>query len=226
MSKYSCIVTLDGNIGAGKSTILEYMRNSYDVDINVEPVDAWQPFLTDLYENKPSSCFNMQVRVWLDRCMLSDVIATKLMGGPLDATPDQTQTLIMERSPLFQRNVFIPANKKTTPGPNSITDIQYAMLQDMYDKTDALWSPDCYIYLRSDPRKCRERIGKRARQSEDAISLEYLQTLHDLHEATLTSATSEGKHIVCVDVEGKTVAEIGDEVWVGVIERAHMYKLD
>jgi len=192
------IVTIDGNIGAGKSTIMSYIHMKYGVNTDTEPIHIWQPFLDDLYGNKPNASFNMQVRVWFDRCLID--------------LPLNEEVVLMERSPYFQRNVFIPTNVET----GSITNIQYHMLQDMYNRTDNMWFPTTYIYLHSEPDKCIERIAKRARNSEDAITEQYLRRLHELNEEAYINGLAEGKPIKCIYVEGKTIEEIGDEVWLAM----------
>ena len=191
------VITIDGNIGAGKTSIMSYVNSKYSLPIDTEPIDIWQPFLNDLYASKPNASFNMQVRVWLDRCLIQ---------------PPKESTII-ERSPLFQRGVFIEANKAS----DSISDIQYTLLQEMYDRIDRIWKPECYIYLRSDPTACSRRIALRARESEDAIPDEYLQKLHYLHEETYDNAILAAKNVEVVNVEGKTIQEIGEEVW-GIIK--------
>ena len=185
------IVSIDGNIGAGKSSILAYINKKYDIVIDSEPIDVWQPFLNDLYGNKPCASFNMQIRVWLDRCLTN---------------PSSNKTTITERSPLFQRKIFIEANKKN----GGISDIQYKMLQEMYDRTDAMWRPSKYVYLRSNPESCLKRIAHRARTSEEAIPYDYLKNLHDLHEECYETASTQ---INVIEVEGKTIEEIGEELW-------------
>lgn len=82
----------------------------------------------------------------------------------------------------------------------------------MYNKSMMLWSPQAYIYLRSDPAQCHERIMRRARPSEESISLDYLKKLHDYHERSYMLAASHGIPIICIHVENKTVKEIADEV--------------
>jgi len=188
------IITIDGNIGAGKSSVMEYIHSKYRIPINVEPINVWQPFLEDLYGNKEAACFNMQVRVWLDRCDIT--------------LPVPTHNQLTERSPYFQRGVFIKVAKSN----DSISENQYNMLNEMYDRTDAKWEPICYVYLRSNPDNCVARVQKRSRSSEDAISAEYLHQLHTLHEETYDRATSQCKNVIRVDVENKTIAQIGDEV--------------
>jgi len=190
------VFTIDGNIGAGKSTILEYLHTQYGIPIDLEPVDKWQPFLEEIYYNG-QGIFQFQIQVWLDRCYIQ---------------PKSKNNLIMERSPYFQRNVFIPANYDN--GKLSLRE--FNTLQEMYERSGKLWSPSGYIYLRSNPVKCTERIKVRSRTSEEAISEEYIQKLHTLHENAYFYAASQGIPIICIDVEGKQVAQIAREVWIAL----------
>lgn len=187
------IFTIDANIGAGKTTLLTYLHNHYRMPIDLEPVAKWQPYLEQLYRTKKGA-FEFQVRVWLDRCWIQQ-------------RPNMAP-IVMERSPYFQSNVFLPANLDA----GTFTQQEYQMLQEMYAKSMMLWSPHAYIYLRSDPLKCHERIQKRARPSEEVISCEYLKKLHDYHERSYMLAASQGIPIICIHVENKTVKEIADEV--------------
>lgn len=187
------IFTIDANIGAGKSTVLTYLHNHYRLPIDLEPVAKWQPYLDDLYRYKRGA-FEFQVRVWLDRCWIQQ-------------RPNMAP-MVMERSPFFQSNVFLPSGLDA----GTITLQEYQMLQEMYHKSMMLWSPQAYIYLRSDPDKCHERISKRGRQSEEAITPEYLRKLHDYHERSYMLAASQGIPIICIHVEHKTVKQIADEI--------------
>lgn len=187
------IFTLDANIGAGKSSVLTYLHNAYRIPIDLEPVAKWQPYLENMYHNKKGA-FEFQVRVWLDRCWIQQ-------------RPNMAP-IIMERSPYFQSSVFLPTNIDY----GNITIQEYQMLQEMYHKSMTMWTPHAYIYLRSDPEKCHERVAKRARPSEEVISIDYLKKLHDYHERAYMIAASQGTPIICIHVEGKTVKEIGDEV--------------
>ena len=118
----------------------------------------------------------------------------------------------MERSPYFQSNVFIPANVAT--GKLSVRE--YHMLQEMYVQSARLWAPQGYIYLRSDPSKCAERIHLRDRPAEDGITMTYLQRLHALHEQAYFRAVTMGIPVICIDVEGKSIPHIAAEVYVAL----------
>ncbi len=187
------IFTIDANIGAGKSTALSYLHNQYRIPIDLEPVAKWQPYLEDIYLRQKGA-FEFQVRIWLDRCWIQQ-------------RPNMAP-IVMERSPFFQSNVFLPANLDS----GGFTLQEYQMLQEMYQKSMLLWSPHAYIYLRSDPDKCHERISKRARPSEDTISIEYLRKLHDYHERAYMIAASQGIPVICIHVENKSIKQVADEI--------------
>lgn len=183
-------VSIDGNIGAGKSTVLEYINKNTGLAVDLEQVDKWQPYLERLYKHG-DGVFELQVRVWLDRCFPKNI----------------GTTVLVERSPLFQMGVFVPVNVKA----EKFTHDQIELLKDMYS-IPQLMTPDVYIYLRSDPVKCSERINHRGRKSEDNISIGYLQELHTLHEVTYVEALAEKKRIGVVNIESKSVATIAAEV--------------
>lgn len=187
------IFTIDANIGAGKTTVMEYLHKHYRIPIDPEPVQRWMPYLEDMYRNDKGA-FDFQVRVWLDRCWVQQ-------------RPNMSP-IVMERSPYFQRNVFVPVNVDN----KRLSEKELNMINDMYSLSMSMWSPQGFIYLRSDPAKCKERINRRSRNSEDTISLEYLENLHKYHESAYMNGVSQGIPIIVVDVEGKTVPEVANEV--------------
>jgi len=190
----SRIFTVDANIGAGKTTVMEYLHKHYRIPIDPEPVQKWIPYLEEMYkENK--GAFDFQVRVWLDRCWVQQ-------------RPNMAP-IIMERSPYFQSNVFVPVNVDN----KRLTQHELQMIQEMYARSMAMWSPQGYVYLRSDPTKCHARIAHRGRDSESAIPLEYLESLHKYHEEAYRAGVSQGLPIIVIDVEGKTVETIAEEVY-------------
>ena len=46
-------------------------------------------------------------------------------------------------------------------------------------------TPDAYIYLKTDPKVCFQRISKRSRNEENGIPLEYLRKLSEKHDGWL-----------------------------------------
>jgi deoxyadenosine/deoxycytidine kinase len=120
--------------------------------------------------------------------------------------------ILMERSPHFIKNVFI----KSAVELKMISEKEQDILLDIHKNTDKMWSPHSYIYLRSKPDNCCKKIKKRNRASEKNITFEYIKMLNDLHEETfhqyISSSYNDNVKMTCIDVDGKTVVEIGNEI--------------
>lgn len=198
------IITIDGNISSGKSTLLNYIHKNNKIAIDLEPVEKWDLHLKKLYDTDiKSSSYNFQIKVWLDRCWIQEKSDNILM--------------LMERSPYFIKNVFVENAKND----KSITEEEYNTLQSLYKKTDNLWEPSGYIYLRSDPVQCYERCIKRGRESEKNITLEYITEIHNLHEEKYLKAINDNMNIIVIDIENKSISDIANE-----ITNNYIYKLN
>ncbi len=184
------IITIDGNIGSGKTSVLNYLHKTHKIAIDLEPVESWNTYLTKFYEEK-LDVFKFQIRIWLDRCWIQE--------------KSDKSTVLMERSPMFIKNTFI----RTAKDLEMITEKEYDILMDIYRKTDSLWSSNKYIYLRSSPENCYRRIKKRNRLSEKTITQEYIQMLHDYHEAL---ALDKDLNIIVINVDDKSIADVAAEI--------------
>lgn len=187
------IITIDGNIGCGKSSVLNYLHKIYKIPVDLEPVENWSTFLSNMYENK-ADVFKFQIKIWLDRCWVQE-------------KSDKT-VVLMERSPYFIKNTFI----QTALEQHMITENELNILHDLHSKTDYLWLNNKYIYLRSNPENCYKRIKKRNRPSEKHITSEYIETLHKSHEDTYHKALADNMQIHIINVDDKTIAEIASEI--------------
>jgi deoxyadenosine/deoxycytidine kinase len=187
------IYTIDGNIGCGKTTILNYLHKHKNIQIDLEPIDKWKPFLDNVYLNK-TGYFNMQIKVWLDRAWIQD--------------KETNSIIFMERSPYFIRNTF---NKNDFIN-NNINEDEYNVINEMYQMTDKIWKSNFYIYLRSSPKKCLERIKLRSRDNEININENYLMSIHDLHEEAYLQLLETNKNVILIDIENKTIEEIIKEI--------------
>ena len=188
------IITIDGNIGSCKTSILNYFHKNHKLAVDLEPVDSWNEYLQKLYECDKESSYNFQIKVWLDRCWIQEKSDNVLV--------------LMERSPYFIKNVFIEKAFED----KTITKEQYDILQNLHKKTEGLWKPNGYIYLNSRPELCLQRILKRGRHSEKNIKLEYVKRIHDLHTEKLTEALQKNMNILIIDIENKSISEICNEI--------------
>lgn len=186
------IITIDGNIGCYKTSILNYFHKNYKTAIDAEPVDSWNEYLNNIY-NSTNSTYNFQIRVWMDRCWIQE---------------KSNAIILMERSPYFIKKVFVEKARED----KTITEDEYNNILMLHTTTDDLWHPDAYIYLRSDPEICLSRINKRGREAEKNIKLEYIQRIHELHEKNYEEAVKNNKNIIVIDVENKSVSDICSEI--------------
>ena len=190
------LITIDGNIGCGKTGVLNYLHKSYRYPIDLEPVDNWQEDLNLIYNdmNNNNNLFNFQVKIWLDRCWIQNNI--------------DSEFVLVERSPAFIKNIFI----KYAYDNNIISKDQNDILEYLHNKTNHIWKDNVYIYLRSNPESCMTRIKKRNRKSEDKIKLEYLNDINNLHNEYYDKLKSQNINIHIIDVENKNINMIANEV--------------
>ena len=65
-----------------------------------------------------------------------------------------------------------------------MTSLEWRLYQEWFNWLIGSYAiiPDGFIYLRTDPQVCYERLLKRNRAEEVGVSLEYLELLHQKHE--------------------------------------------
>jgi deoxyadenosine/deoxycytidine kinase len=185
------IITIDGNIGAGKTSILNYLHTNYNINVDLEPIDKWKQYLDNIYFEKKNH-FKFLIRIWLDRSWIQE--------------KNKSSLVIMERSPYFIRNTF----NKFTYDSELINNNENNIINELYDKTDIIWKSNYFIYLRSSPEKCLDKIYKRGRVNEMEITLEYLKNIHEYHEKAFDNL--EDKKIV-INVDDKSIEDIGQEIY-------------
>lgn len=151
------IITIGGNIGCGKSTLLENLRNK-GKEVIPEAVDKWGSWLDLFYSDMKRFGFGFQMKVLFDF---------------IDAPPPGA---ITERSPLDALYIFA----KTLFHSETLSHMEYNLFNDYVHKIG--WKPDYYIYLRTDPIVCFERIHIRSREAENGVTFEYVKTIHEMYE--------------------------------------------
>jgi deoxyadenosine/deoxycytidine kinase len=175
MSKISLI----GSIGSGKTTLLELYSNTID------PIQtAYEPFLNNLdnYYNGNISAFEFQLYVITKLCERNRTY--------------NKNDVLMERNIEDAVEIFtnvLTENKKITPAQQLII---YILFQNTIDKR---LKSNFFIYLRTDPQVCFERINQRGRGCEKNITIEYLTQLHEHYERyTDELATTYGTNKIII----------------------------
>lgn len=167
------IVSIEGNIGCGKSTMLNKLRHLAETRLSqnkmkvlTEPVDEWAALLDRSYNDPSRWCFTVNVKV----------LMSLKEWFPQDPSAAR-QMFITERSPLCSRFVFAAVHK--TAG--TMDALEGALFEEVCEKT-GIWNPDAVIYVRTDPEVCYERLRLRDRACEKTLTFDYLTLLHDQHE--------------------------------------------
>jgi deoxyadenosine/deoxycytidine kinase/ribonuclease HI len=183
----SNIITIDGNIGSGKSTLynkLQYhYRNNNDICFVPEPVDEWKnivdnnntPILTNLYKDTKKYAFRFQMMAYISRLNLLR-----------NARKQKYKLIISERCVQTDRNVFA---KMLYDGGNIEHD-EYLIYNKWFDEFLDELNIAGIIYIKADPEICEDRVKKRGRAGE-IIPLKYLQKCHEYHEEWLNKENNK-----------------------------------
>jgi deoxyadenosine/deoxycytidine kinase len=195
-SDLNMIVVLDGNIGAGKSSMLSYLRDKHDpsnLHCSLEPVALWRnvggtDLLTECYAHKENSYFQAQ----------SYIMSTM---AELYSNKDENVSLnIFERSIFSTHKIFTQHFLNN----NFLSKTEFHILEqqfELYVKTTP--TPDVFIYLRCDPDTCLERIAHRGGlESGGTVSLEYLKNIHKLYDNFYLGANNRISRVIIVDSSG------------------------
>jgi deoxyadenosine/deoxycytidine kinase len=167
---------VEGNIGAGKSTFLQILKQYLNVQVMLEPHEQWQNIgngynLLDLFYKDPKRwAYSFQSYAFVSRIALQNAYTR--------TNPYAVQ--ILERSVFSDRYCFA-FNAYELGYMNAlewkIYQEWFAWLVDTY-----VTKPDGFIYLRTNPSVCYNRLKKRSRDEEATVSREYIEKIHEKHE--------------------------------------------
>lgn len=186
------IVSIEGNIGSGKSTLLENLKNYYCNNSNViflrEPVDDWEKIkdlqgntmLKKFYSDQIKYSFAFQMMAYISRLkILRDTI--KFIKQNNTELNGSKYIIITERSLFTDKHVFA----KMLHDQGKIEDVCYQIYLNWFEEFTIDFPINYSVYVKTDPKKCYERIHKRAREGEEVIPLDYLNDCHKYHEEFL-----------------------------------------
>ena len=174
------IISIEGNIGAGKSTIIENIEKILGheyIEYNEEPVKEWincqgVNILEKYYTNPSKYAF----------CFQSVVMSSRMRKQR-----QQAKTLkIVERSPLS--DLCFAKLCKESDFFDDAESRSYISIVDKTFESEINARPDCILYLRCDPKICSFRMNKRGRKEEKEVPLDYLESLHNEHEKLINVA--------------------------------------
>lgn len=171
-------ILLEGNIGAGKSTVGQALKASGLFDFIEEPVDEWKAG----FGSNMLDVFYRDMKRWAFTFQIVTFVTRKKTWSEILPLTDRDR-VILERSIFTDRYVFAPLLHRR----GAIDDNEWQVYCRLWEFTVAHSdvTPDCILYLRTPAQECLQRIQNRGRGEEAGIALDYLQQLEALHDQWL-----------------------------------------
>ncbi len=180
--KYNYIA-IEGNIGAGKTTLSKMIAEDFNAKIILERF-ADNPFLPKFYEDNERYAFPLEMSFLADRYQqLSDDLAQF----------DLFKNFIVSDYYIFKSLIFAQV---------TLQKEEYFLYRKMFDiMYKEISKPDLYIYLYQNTPRLIENIKKRGRKYEQKIEPAYLDKIHKGYSGFIK--TEENLNTLIIDVSDK-----------------------
>lgn len=166
-------IAVAGNIGVGKSTLVEMICERLDSKPYYEPVTE-NPYIADFYKDMVSWSFHSQIFFLTHRLRIHQ----ELIRNSGSVIQDRS---IYEDAEVFAHNLFAQGR---------MSERDYSTYHSLYlTLAEYLPPPDLMIYLRASVPTLLNRIALRNRDYEQQIDPEYLSRLNDLYENWINNFT-------------------------------------
>jgi len=160
-------IAVEGNIGAGKSTLANLLAKHYDARLVLEEF-ADNNFLPKFYQDAERYAFPLELSFLADRFkqLKQLTINHDLFNGNV------ISDYVITKSKLFARV--------------NLKDQEYELFQKLFDiMAPNLPVPDLLIYLHTPVNKLQQNIKQRGRTYEQTISAEYLERVQQVYQQYL-----------------------------------------
>ncbi len=179
------IISIEGNIGSGKSTIVEYLKQHLQHDGTIcflqEPVDIWNTItdknqntiIENYYKDQKKYAFPFQMMAYISRISLLR-----------EALKKNYKLIITERCIFTDANVFA----KMLYDEGKIEEIEYKIYNQWFNEFIKDIPKISLVYVKTCPEICYSRVLIRNRIGE-TIPIEYLKQCHEYHENWIDNNT-------------------------------------
>lgn len=148
-------IAVAGNIGCGKSTLVDFICRTYKVDPFFEP-NAQNPYLVDFYADMKRWAFHSQVYFLTHKFRIHQELERQRVH----------RTVVQDRTIYEDAEVFATYLHRR----RFINARDWGVYQDLYQTIlSALHPPDLMIYLKASVRTIRKRIKLRGRPKSSAF---------------------------------------------------------
>lgn len=176
-------IAVAGNIGAGKSTLVDFLSRTYGISPFYEPNED-NPYLPDFYQDMKRWSFHSQLYFLSNKFQLHQ---------RLDQAPG---VVVLDRTIFEDAEIFATALHDMRHMDRRDWDTYWGFYQSILK---AIEPPDLMIYLRCSIRTLRKRIRLRGREMEKDMPLTYLKRLERLYESWIDSYDMSEKLVLETD---------------------------
>jgi deoxyadenosine/deoxycytidine kinase len=162
-------IAIAGNIGTGKSSLVEFLTRTYGIKPFYEPNEE-NPYLSDFYQDMNGWAFHSQLYFLSSKFRMHQQLERS------------SGVVVLDRTIYEDAEIFATALHKMRKFTGRDWDTYWNFYQTILD---AIRPPDLMIYLRCSMRTLRKRIRLRGRDMEKDIPLTYLKRLEHLYEGWL-----------------------------------------
>lgn len=163
LSMHYKFITIEGNIGAGKTTLANMLAKHFSAKLILEEF-ADNPFLPLFYERPQQYAFPLELFFMAERYkQLKDMLQTK----------DLFSDVVISDYLFIKSLLFAKIN---------LPEEEYSLYQKLFDIINPqLIQPELLIFLNAPVTKLQENIKHRNRSYEQQIPDDYLLNVHDMY---------------------------------------------
>ena len=193
------IISVEGNIGAGKSTFIDILKKKWDdCEVVSEPIEMWKD-LKDSNGENILQIFYKDIKRWA-YSFQNVACITRMIKIENIIKNSPHKFIFLDRSLGTDKNVF-EKMLFDSGDINAVEHSMYNLWSDFYYEHVRPHENSMYIYLKCSPETSNERIKKRGRIEEESISLEYLKRLDKYHDDWLLNINSDNLIVLNCDEE-------------------------
>ena len=178
--KYNYVV-IEGNIGAGKTTLATKISEQFNARLILEHF-ADNPFLPKFYNDPEKYSFPLEL----------SFLASRYKQLQEELVPQDLFRAFTVADYYFMKSLVFAASTLNGDEYNLYRQIFYIIY-------GSLPKPDMFVYLHLSPDRLLQNIEKRGRNYEKSITRDYLQKIQDSY-FTFFKQNPENKYLV-IDIE-------------------------
>jgi deoxyadenosine/deoxycytidine kinase len=174
------IIYIEGNISSGKSTVLRALQDK-GYSVFEEPLEVWQNRYVELDGSNILGKFYGDMSRW--SFQLEVAVMTTRIIKLVEALESPSDIVILERSPMVDRNVFAPNIYEI----GKMTEMEWKIYLDWYNLARFFINIILemhhveMIFVNTTPEECYRRKCIRDRIEESTVQPDYFGQLHEKH---------------------------------------------